>query len=175
MNPRIGALLFVTFAALACVVRVDAAQAQAGCTVEQIGGTSRQMLECDSGLTAIVERGANFFLLDRTRDGKADAIRLDSGGLLLEFPEGQTETPIEVVAPQAIAAVRGTRWVVDVTESQTSVFVIRGSVAVRRPSGAGEVVLAAGDGVDVTADSGPLTVKRWPSARVSALLERFGQ
>jgi ferric-dicitrate binding protein FerR (iron transport regulator) len=71
--------------------------------------------------------------------------------------------------------VRGTKWAVDVQPSRTSVFVVRGSVAVRRPSGTDNVVLNAGDGVDADADGSSLKVKQWGAARVSALLARFGQ
>jgi hypothetical protein len=36
------------------------------------------------------------------------------------------------------------------------------------------VVLGPGQGVDVD-EAGPLVVKRWPQARVTALLARLGQ
>jgi ferric-dicitrate binding protein FerR (iron transport regulator) len=79
-----------------------------------------------------------------------------------------------VVTPQAIAAVRGTKWAVDAEGAKTSVFVVNGSVSVARPAGRGSVVLGAGDGVDVE-PSGELIVKRWPPARVTALMARLGQ
>ncbi|PIK73201.1 anti-sigma 24 factor, partial [Methylobacterium frigidaeris] len=37
------------------------------------------------------------------------------------------------------------------------------------------VTLGPGEGVDVDADQGALEVRRWPQARVRALLERFGR
>ena len=43
-----------------------------------------------------------------------------------------------------------------------------------RPAGRGSVVLGAGDGVDVEPSSN-LIVKRWPPARVTALMARLGQ
>jgi hypothetical protein len=178
MNLRTAGFSLAAFAALAFFTRVDVALAQDGsgvCTIEQIGGTSRQLIRCRSGLSAVVEPGARYSLLDRDRNGDADAVRLNGGALLLEYPEGQSGTPIEVIAPQAIAAVRGTKWAVDVQAARTSVFVVGGTVAVRRPSGVDEVTLNAGDGVDADAGGGPLTVKQWPSARVRALLARFGQ
>lgn len=179
MRVRLTVFFPAALMALAFIVCADAAWAQAstgGCTIEQIGGTSRQALRCRDGLSAIVEAGARYTVLDRNRDRGADAIRLNSGALLLEYnPAARTDTPIEVIAPQAIAAVRGTKWAVDVQANRTSVFVVNGSVAVRRSSGTDEVVLNAGDGVDVEAGTGPLVVRQWPAARVAALLARFGR
>ena len=37
--------------------------------------------------------------------------------------------------PQAIAAVRGTRWAVDMSDAKCAVFVVNGKVAVRRRAG----------------------------------------
>jgi hypothetical protein len=91
--------------------------------------------------------------------------------LLIEKSGGNR---FQVITPQAIAAVRGTKWAVDVAETKTSVFVVNGRVAVGRRTGGQSVTLGSGEGVDVE-EAGPLTVKRWPPARVSALLARLGQ
>ena len=96
-----------------------------------------------------------------------------SKAVLLKLPS--QGTGFEVKTPQAITAVRGTEWAVDVTPKRTSVFVVKGRVDVRRPDGDARASLTAGDGVDVEPGSGPLTVKRWPARRVSALMARFGQ
>jgi ferric-dicitrate binding protein FerR (iron transport regulator) len=154
---------------------VRAQDGTGGCTVEQVGGTSRHIVRCRSGLSATAEAGASYAVLDRDRDGNADAMRLDSGGLLLEYSPKGSGGSVEVIAPQAIAAVRGTKWAVDAQPGRTSVFVVTGSVAVRRPSGGNTVTLHTGEGVDADQGGGPLVVKRWGSARVSALLARFGQ
>jgi ferric-dicitrate binding protein FerR (iron transport regulator) len=71
--------------------------------------------------------------------------------------------------------VRGTRWAVDVDGKKTSVFVVRGRVAVSRAKGGATVRLGPGEGVDVQAGEAPLTVKRWKPKRAKALLARFGQ
>lgn len=163
---------------LAGVFWVDAALAQssaAGCRAEPVGGTSRQIVKCRDGLAIIVEDGARFTLVDRDRNGKVDAVRLRRKALLLDAPTGAIPGGLTVITPQAIAAVRGTKWAVDVGQGKTSVFVLRGRVAVQRPASTASVVLAPGDGVDVEKGTGALTVKRWPAKRVSALLARFGQ
>jgi ferric-dicitrate binding protein FerR (iron transport regulator) len=176
MRPGGGIFLLGLLATLATLACADAAFAQArsgGCTIVQVGGTGRQVVQCRSGLSVTVERGARFTMLDRNRDGNADSVRLSRGAVLLDV-ERPVER-IEVIAPQAIASVRGTNWAVDAQATRTSVFVVTGTVDVRRRTGTARVSLNAGDGVDVDAGAGPLTVKRWPAARVAALLARFGQ
>jgi hypothetical protein len=103
-----------------------------------------------------------------------DAVELDGKALLVEVPPKSGGNTFQVITPQAIAAVRGTKWAVDVNGDKSSVFVVHGRVRVGRRTGSHGVTLGPGDGVDV-APGAPLTVKRWPSARVSALMARLGQ
>jgi hypothetical protein len=131
-------------------------------------------LRCDNGITIVAENGAKFELRDRNRDGHVDSAELSSKALLTEVPGKPGGNRFDVVTPQAIAAVRGTKWAVDVAEGKTSVFVVNGRVRVGRPAGGSRVVLGAGEGVDVEA-TGPLVVKRWAPPRVSALMARLGQ
>ncbi len=78
-----------------------------------------------------------------------------------------------IIVAETIAAVRGTKWAVDAVAGKTSVFVVNGKVRVARQA-TDRVVLGPGEGVDVEA-SGVLTVKRWPPARVAALMARLAQ
>jgi ferric-dicitrate binding protein FerR (iron transport regulator) len=161
---------------LICGGWIASAFAQAnlpGCTLERVAGTSRQVLHCQGGLTITVEGGARYRLTDRNSDGTADGVVLRRKALLIDAPSGQAGG-FTVVTPQAIAAVRGTRWAIDVASGKTSVFVARGSVDVRRPNRNGAVVLGPGEGVDVERGDAPLTVRRWGAARVAALMARFG-
>lgn len=162
------------FAFAFCVGAASAQSNQSGCALQPIGGTSRQLVRCQGGLRIIAESGARYSLVDRNRDGRADGVRLQSKALLLDFA-GASGTGFQVNTPQAIAAVRGTKWAVDVAAGKTSVFVVRGEVSVRRPVANAGVLLGPGEGVDVEDGTGALTVKRWPRARVSALMARFGQ
>jgi ferric-dicitrate binding protein FerR (iron transport regulator) len=168
----------VMMAFIAFIFLVSAASAQSrstGCSLNQVAGTSRQILRCQKGLTITVEAGARFTLVDRDKDGNVDRARLRRKALLLEAPRGKAGTGFQVVTPQAIAAVRGTIWAVDAKNNRTSVFVVRGRVAVRRPAAKTSVFLGPGEGVDVDEGVGSLTVERWPASRVSALLARFGR
>jgi ferric-dicitrate binding protein FerR (iron transport regulator) len=164
--------------AVAVFVWVPAALAQSsntGCTLDRAAWSFRQILRCQDGLTIVAETGAQFTLADRDGDGNADSATLRLKALLIEGPAGKAKIRFQVITPQAIAAVRGTKWAVDVEQSKSSVFVVTGRVAVRRPNSKAGVILGPGEGVDVEEGSGPLTVRRWPAERVSALMARLGQ
>ena len=147
--------------------------ANVGCTAAP-SAAGTQTWRCDNGITIVAESGARFELKDANRDGHIDSVELSSKALLVEVPRKPGGTPFKVLTPQAIAAVRGTKWAVDVAEAKTSVFVADGRVGVSRRSGGRRVVLGRGEGVDVEA-TGPLTVKTWGQPRVDALMARLGQ
>lgn len=163
---------------LACAILpiedVVAQSAPAGCSSE-VSAAGTQTLRCDGGLTIVAESGARYTLRQRNGHRRVDSVELDSKALLLELPKQPGGVKFQVITPQAIAAVRGTKWAVDTAENKTSVFVVNGRVAVGRRAGINGVTLGPGEGVDVEAAAGPLTVKRWPEARISALMARLGQ
>jgi hypothetical protein len=161
----------VLFSGTALFTTTAPAQTVAGCTASLSGAQTIHI--CQGGLTIVEENGARFTLDDRNDDGKVDLVRLWGKALLLKLTGGPRK--VEVVTPQAITAVRGTEWAVDVGSGKTSVFVVRGAVGVRRPSTGGEVTLGRGEGVDVERGNAPLTVKTWGAARVAALMARFGR
>jgi hypothetical protein len=164
------------FVLLACAlgsIQSAAAQpANQGCSSENSPGNT-QTLHCGAGVTIIAEDGARFTLRS-DRKGQVDAVELNGKAVLIEVPARPGGNKFEVITPQAIAAVRGTKWAVDVGEGKTSVFVVNGRVGVGRRTGGHGVSLRPGEGVDVETGV-PLTVKRWAPARVSALLARLGQ
>lgn len=167
----------VFFASAWSFVLIGSATAQpapnAGCTASA-SAAATQVWRCDNGITIVAENGARFELKDVNRDGHIDSVELSSRALLIEVPKKTGGNPFRVLTPQAIAAVRGTKWAVDVAEARTSVFVADGRVGVSRRARGRGVVLGAGEGVDVEA-TGPLTVKTWGQPRVDALMARLGQ
>jgi ferric-dicitrate binding protein FerR (iron transport regulator) len=163
---------FAMLAGLFLAIGVAAAQpANLGCSPDNPANTTRT-LRCEGGVTIVTENGARFTLLDRDGNGRVDSVELSSKALLLEVPKKPGGNHFQVITPQAVAAVRGTKWAVDAAEGKTAVFVVNGQVSVARRAGANRVVLGPGEGVDVER-TGAMTVKRWPSARVSALLARL--
>jgi ferric-dicitrate binding protein FerR (iron transport regulator) len=165
-----GCILFVC--ALTSIEIAAAQPANMGCSSENPTGAA-QTLHCQGGVTIIAENGARFTLQGDGK-GRVDAVELSSKALLIEVPKKSGGNKFRVITPQAITAVRGTKWAVDAAENKTSVLVVNGRVAVGRRTGGHSVTLGPGEGVDVEG-VGPLTVKRWPSARVAALLARLGQ
>ncbi len=166
---------FALITGLFLAIGVAAAQpaTNMGCSPDA-AANAPQTLRCGGGVTIVAENGARFTLLDRDGNGRVDSVELSSKALLLEVPKKPGGNHLEVMTPQAIAAVRGTKWAVDAAEGKTSVFVVNGRVSVARRVGANRVVLGPGQGVDVEA-TGDLTVKRWPPARVAALLARLAR
>lgn len=153
-------------------IDIAAAQSAKGCSSENFPGAT-QTLHCEAGITIVAENGARYSLQSGGQ-GHVDAVVLGDKALLIEVQPKPGGNRFQVITPQAIAAVRGTKWAVDVTGEKTSVFVVNGLVGVGRRAGGHRVFLRPGDGVDVEPGA-PLTVKRWAPARVSALLARLGQ
>ena len=165
---------FVVLASLALSLEPVAAQpANLGCTSSP-SSNATQTLRCDNGITIVAESGARFELKDNNRDGHIDSIELSSKALLVEVPRKPGGNRFKVLTPQAIAAVRGTKWAVDASDGKTAVFVADGRVAVSRRAGGKSVTLGVGEGVDVEGP-GALVVKRWGAPRVAALMARLGQ
>uniref|UniRef100_Q07IB4 FecR protein domain-containing protein n=1 Tax=Rhodopseudomonas palustris (strain BisA53) TaxID=316055 RepID=Q07IB4_RHOP5 len=146
----------------------------AGCTAEP-AANGAQALRCRGGVVIVAEAGAQFATRDRDRNGVIDAVDLRSKAVLVDAPKQAPGRRFEVITPQAIAAVRGTRWAVDAEGAKSSVFVFDGQVGVRRRAGRARVVLTPGEGVDVDDGATPLTVRRWPQPRADALRQRLGQ
>src|SRR5215468_5018227 len=164
-------ICMVIICATAGVDVASAQQSTKGCSSEQQGAA--KTLRCRDGLIIVAEDGAKFTL--QSKGGDVNGVDLQSKAVLVDAPKQKGKNRFQVMTPQAIAAVRGTKWAVDAQGSRTSVLVLDGQVAVRRPSGGAQVVLSPGEGVDVEPGSEPLVVKRWAQPRVDALLARLRQ
>ncbi|AYG59192.1 FecR domain-containing protein [Rhizobium jaguaris] len=159
-----------------CAVGADSALAQTtGCSLRPAVSTQRQTLNCEPGLSITIERGASYQFTDRNRDGRVDAIVLNSRAALVDVDSSHIRGGFEVITPQAIAAVRGTRWAVDAQRGKTSVLVLRGRVAVNKISTGQGVTLGQGQGVDVDRGHSSLHITNWGQPRINALMGRLGQ
>ena len=153
----------------------SAQPASMGCSATR-GANATQTLRCRGDVIVVAEDGAKYTLQSHDKSGDVDTVELQNKAVLVDAPKPKTRHRLQVITPQAIAAVRGTKWAVDVQDTRTSVLVLRGRVAVRRPSGGRQVQLGPGEGVDVDRGGNePLAVKRWAQPRVDALLARLGQ
>jgi FecR protein len=148
-----------------------------------------QILRCGSELTITPAPGTVYRPAAAGEDGLPPSVQLDSGALLIEF-HSQRRHEFQILTPQAIASVRGTKWAMEVKPGQTSTLVLLGEVTVARKDEAETVVVGPGQGVDVAGavdpatgktvrsmngKSAPIGVKRWAPDRVKALLAQFGQ
>jgi ferric-dicitrate binding protein FerR (iron transport regulator) len=174
-TESIRRLSFALLSALGIALLAQAgARAQpAGCTLapDPLNPPER-LLRCGPGLTIRSTPDARYRL---TGEGTPRAAELESGALMIDFTPSPVRKDFQILTPHAIAAVRGTRWAVDVDTAQTSTLVLSGRVMVSRRREGGSALLRAGEGADVSYGGGPVVVKRWARKRVDALLARFGQ
>jgi hypothetical protein len=136
---------------------------------------SEKMLQCGENLTVRPAPGAHYQPLYKKGDPLPVGIRLNDGALLIEFHPAKPQEKFQILTPLAIAAVRGTKWAMDVTKDQTSTLVLNGVVAVTNRRLNQFVVLNEGQGVDITPADTSVVKKTWGDERVRALLSRFGE
>lgn len=148
------------------------AQLADGCVASEQNDPPRIVYQCANGLVLEAEAAATLGLGDAGGQQRPSSVEVDANGVLIEVEPGGG--PFQILTPHAIAAVRGTVYVVDVTPDMTSVFVTHGVVAVSRRDGSEQVLLPAGFGVEVSSGS-PVVAKRWPQEKVSRLMDRFGR
>ena len=119
--------------------------------------------------------GASYQPLYKKGDPLPVAIRLTDGALLIEYHPANSNEKFQILTPLAIAAVRGTKWAMDVTPAQSSTLVVAGTVAVTNRRLNQFVVLTEGRGVDITPTDTSVVPRTWGDERVRALLSRFGE
>jgi hypothetical protein len=157
-----------------CAIGFSYAQSNVCELVPDEKNPPEKMLKCGDSLLIRSTKGAKYRKLGEGQ-GVPSGVRLDSGAVMIEFTPGAERKDFQILTPHAIAAVRGTKWIVEVDAKQTSTLVLSGGVTVsRRRPGALSVILDPGEGADVTATTEKIEVKRWPQKRVKALLSRFG-
>jgi hypothetical protein len=136
---------------------------------------SEKMLQCGENLTVRATPGAHYQPLYKKGDPLPVGIRLNDGALLIEYHPAKPQEKFQILTPLAIAAVRGTKWAMDVTKDQTSTLVVNGVVQVTNRRLNQFVVLNEGQGVDITPTDTSVVKKTWADERVRALLSRFGE
>ena len=163
-------------AALAAFAFIGASPALAACSLTaDPDHAGARMLQCGAGVAAHLAEGTVVRPAGGAKAGAPAALRLKKGALLIEFqPQPGAET-FQILTPEAIAAVRGTNWAVEVERGKTSVFVVAGAVEVQARVSGAKVSLGPGEGVDVTRLAQTLEVKHWAEPRVRRLLARFGR
>jgi ferric-dicitrate binding protein FerR (iron transport regulator) len=135
---------------------------------------TEKTLQCGQELTVKPAAGTRYRPLYKKGEPLPVGIQLNDGALLIEYHPVR-ESKFQILTPLAIAAVRGTKWAMEVSAKRTSTLVLQGSVAVTNRRLNQYVVLTEGQGVDVSEGDTAMVQKEWKQARVQALLARFGE
>jgi len=172
----LGAALVATALLVAALAGTGPGRAAGACAlVPNDRAPSEKILQCGDALTVRPAPGARYRPLYKKGDPLPVGIRLDDGALLIEFQPSLWREDFQILTPLAIAAVRGTKWAVDVTKARNSVLVLSGAVGVTNRRLNQYVIVTEGEGVDITPADTSTVQKRWGEARVRALLARFGE
>jgi hypothetical protein len=176
-GPRLFAAILVAAALIGATFAVaPLAQAGGACAlVASEHDPSVKILRCGDSLTVHVASGSHYRLIAKPGQPLPSAIQLNDGALLIEFQPSPQQQDFQILTPLAVAAVRGTKWAVEVGAARTSTLVLAGAVAVTNRHLNQYVILREGEGVDITPMDTSMVQKRWGEARVRALLARFGE
>jgi len=141
-----------------------------------VSGAGKAKLAFNDGTIVSIGENSTVRLADYEIAGggvKAN-VNVIAGALRLIVDKVAPAGRFEVQTETAIAAVRGTDWVVDVTPDQTSVAVVSGVVAVSsRGDAPGTVVLEGrGQGTDVRRGRAPTAAAVWSAQRFANTLSR---
>ena len=112
---------------------------------------------------------------DSATNNAKTRMSLVSGALRLLVNKVPSTGTFEVETETAVAAVRGTEWVIEVTPEQTSVALLSGVVAVSgRDLQAQSTVelVAPGQGTDVRRGAAPTPVVQWGAQRFTSTVAR---
>lgn len=99
------------------------------------------------------------------------SLRIKRGQVTADVTPQQKETPMRIETPTALVTVIGTRFILDVEETQTSLAVSQGSVRMRRRSDSKEIEVTTGHQLTSTLESHadffptalPLVADAWTS------------
>ncbi|EHS52557.1 FecR protein [Rhizobium sp. PDO1-076] len=161
----------ITVVILLCIAMSATAQAPPACQSEVLENPPRVLYRCANGLMLEAEAGA---ILGLQQEAGQARPMVSIAGKAIAIEVEPNSGPFQILTPHAIAAVRGTSYIVDVAGDKTSVFVISGDVAVSRLDASQEVTLESGEGVDVLPGQ-PMAVLSWGQQRVNNLLARFAR
>jgi hypothetical protein len=133
------------------------------------GPEGRVLIVCDNGLQLAVGPGTELVLRSYLAQGPGSGLEAVLGLLrgIVRLIGGRTPQPgrIEVDTRTALASVRSTEWLADVTEKGTGVLAVAGGEVTVEGLAGGQVVLRPGEGTDVAPGAAPRPAARWGDAR----------
>ena len=128
-------------------------------------------ITCSDGIIVVVAESSSLDIGRLSDQGTTDAaLEILEGIVRFILPERRTPGRFEVTTPTAVASVRSTDWLIQMTPRGTGVLVIRGRVAVQGRVGGPTTELAPGEGVDVAPGAVAPPAARWGQARVDRVV-----
>jgi hypothetical protein len=111
------------------------------------------------------------FLYDARRQTRTGRLTILRGVFRAVVKHLLPESTVEVITSTAVAAIRGTDLMGEVTADSSAIVVLEGAVMIAnaRPGVRGSVTLTEGTGSTVTADQPPSGPTRWSESRIEAL------
>jgi hypothetical protein len=145
-------------------------------TIKTLEAAKIKLLLIDGTGLTLGERGTmtlSQFVYAPQRNTHRGVVSIASGIFRAVTRKVLPQTTFEVRTATAVAAVRGTQWLGEVTPDTTAIVVLDGEVAVAHADANvhGEVVLTPGMGTDVQGKAPPTAPRQWGEKRVSTLLQ----
>ena len=111
------------------------------------------------------------FSQEARQQTRAGRLAITLGVFRAILKEMMPQSTFEVITPTAVAAIRGTDLMGEVSPNSTAIVVLDGTVGVLniRPSVPEQAVLTPGMGTTVTTDQPPSAPTRWSESRIEAL------
>lgn len=137
------------------------------------GPASRLQVACDDGTTVTVGPSSLVDLGTLVGPREQSILMRIANGIVGIVAPARTWSSFGVRAPNLVASVRSTTWLVEAAPSQSSCFVREGQVGVTTNAGA-DYSLGPGDGIDVDDAGQTPGVRQWGAARVAETRARLG-
>jgi hypothetical protein len=141
-----------------------------------VSGAGKAKISLNDGTVISVGENTRIRLsmYQSTSNSLTTRLNIARGVLRLLVARITTGGQFEIESETAIAAVRGTDWLMDVTADTTSVAIITGAVAVSSTAKPGATVVldTPGHGTDVARGEAPTTPHAWGAQRFAKTLER---
>ncbi|MEM8813184.1 MAG: FecR domain-containing protein, partial [Pseudomonadota bacterium] len=106
--------VFTTFFLLGVLSHLPiAAQTSIGCVQRELSDPPRVVYQCAGGIILEAEAASTMGIVGAQENGRPNDVEVTSDAILIDVSPGTG--PFQIRTPHAIAAVRGTEYVVDVT------------------------------------------------------------
>ena len=145
-----------------------------GDTIVSVAGKAKIGLNDGTVISVGENTRLRLSMYQSTSNNLTTRLNVLAGALRLLVARVTSGGHFEIESETAIAAVRGTDWLMDVTADMTGVAIITGAVVVSSTSQPGKTVVldTPGHGTDVARGAAPTMPHAWGAQRFAKALER---